>query len=208
MRPSHEHAAGGDDGPPNDEATIATPSITKLDMTPRQRRRLWQHVTAIPDFWQSLREIEPGSIARLAQLAAERRWEVIFLTKRPQTVGATAQVQSQRWLESKGFSLPSLFVVQGSRGRIASALSLDVVVDDRPENCFDVVVDSQAKAILIWRESPDALPSAAQRLGVGVVASVTECLNLLESVDTSAPDDESILSRFKRLLGIKQRTDA
>jgi len=208
MRPSHEHAASGDDGPPNDEATIATPSITKLDMTPRQRRRLWQHVTAIHDFWQSLREIEPGSIARLAQLAAERRWEVIFLTKRPQTAGATAQVQSQRWLESKGFSLPSLFVVQGSRGRIASALSLDVVVDDRPENCFDVVVDSQAKAILIWRESPDALPSAAQRLGVGVVASVTECLNLLESVDTSAPDDESILSRFKRLLGIKQRTDA
>ena len=177
-------------------------------MTPRQRRRLWQHVTEIPDFWQSLSEIEPGSIARLAQLAAERRWEVIFLTKRPQTAGATAQVQSQRWLESKGFSLPSLFVVQGSRGRIASALSLDVFVDDRPENCFVVVADSQAKADLIWRESPESLPSAAQRLGVAVMGSLTECLNLLEGVDAPASDDESILSRFKRLLGIKQRTDA
>jgi len=208
MRPSHEQVASGDDGQPDAEAGIGAPSIATLAMTPRQRRRLWQHVTAIHDFWQSLREIEPGSIARLAQLAAERQWEVIFLTKRPQTAGATAQVQSQRWLESKGFSLPSLFVVQGSRGRIASAMSLDVVVDDRPENCFDVVVDSQAKAILIWRESPETLPSAAQRLGVGVVASVTECLNLLESVDTPAPGDESILSRFKRLLGIKQRSDS
>jgi hypothetical protein len=188
-------------------AVIGAPPTAKLNMTPRQERRLWRHVVAIHDFWQSLREIEPGSIARLAQLAAERRWEIIFLTKRPQTAGATAQVQSQRWLESQGFPLPTLFVVQGSRGRIASALALDVVVDDRPENCFDVVADSQAKAILIWRESLDALPSAAQRLGVGVVGSVAECLNLLESVDTPTSHDESILSRFKRLLGIKQRTD-
>jgi deoxypyrimidine-specific 5' nucleotidase type C protein (NT5C) len=208
MRPSRDGLATGDEGQPDAEAAIGAPSIAKLNMTPRQRRRLWEHVTTIHDFWQSLDEIEHGSIARLARLVAERQWEVIFLTKRPQTAGATAQIQSQRWLESRGFPLPSLFVVQGSRGRIASALSLDVVVDDRPENCFDVVADSQAKAILIWRESPEALPSAAQRLGVAVVGSVAECLNLLESVDARAPDGESILSRFKRLLGIKQRTDA
>ena len=207
MGPPHERD-GDDDSDPADETVVAAPTIAKLNITPRQQRRLWRHVVAIHDFWQSLREIEPGSIARLAQLADERQWEIIFLTKRPQTAGATAQVQSQRWLESKGFPLPSLFVVQGSRGRIASALALDVVVDDRPENCFDVVADSQAKALLIWRESLDALPSAAQRLGVGVVGSVNECLNLLESVDTPTSRDESILSRFKRLLGIKQRPDA
>jgi deoxypyrimidine-specific 5' nucleotidase type C protein (NT5C) len=207
MGPAHERD-GDDDGDPTDETVATAPSIATLNMTPRQQRRLWRHVVAIDDFWQSLREIEPGSIARLAKLADERRWEIIFLTKRPQTAGATAQVQSQRWLESKGFPLPSLFVVQGSRGRIASALALDVVVDDRPENCFDVVADSQAKALLIWRESLDALPSAAQRLGVGVVGSVDECLNLLESVDTPTLQNESLLSRFKRLLGIKQRTNA
>src|SRR6476661_5484879 len=76
---------------------------------------------------------------------------------------------SQRWLESKGFSLPSVFVVQGSRGRIADALGLDIVVDDRPENCLDVVVDSKARAILVWREDESLLPAAARRLGIGVV---------------------------------------
>src|SRR5262245_50530918 len=81
MRPSHDRAAGADDDQRADEAAMGAPSITRLNMTPRQRRRLWQHVTAIHDFWQSLSEIEPGSIARLAQLAAERQWEVIFLTK-------------------------------------------------------------------------------------------------------------------------------
>src|SRR6185295_8231856 len=92
-------------------------STMKVGMTARQQRRLWRHVESIEDFWQTLRELEPGVLKRLAALAPERRWEIIFLTKRPETAGATAQVQSQRWLESKGFSLPSVFVVQGSRGR-------------------------------------------------------------------------------------------
>jgi hypothetical protein len=192
---------------PDNQGDESAP-VVKLELTPRQQRRLWHHVATIENFWQSLDEIEPGVIPRLAQLAEERRWEVIFLTKRPQTKGATAQVQSQRWLESKGFPLPSVFVVQGSRGRIASALALDVVVDDRPENCFDVVVDSQAKAILVWRENPKTLPAATQRLGVGIVKSVAECLDVLASVDAPTSDGSSLLSRFKRLLGVKERADA
>src|SRR5439155_22669880 len=114
-------------------------------MTPRQQRRLWKHVDSIEKFWQTLQETEAGVVARLHKLATERRWEIIFLTKRPESEGATSQVQSQRWLESKGFALPSVFVVQKSRGRIAESLGLDIVIDDRPENCLDVVTDSKAR---------------------------------------------------------------
>ena len=89
-------------------STDNVPPLLKLNMTPRQQRRLWHHVETIENFWEKLEELEPGVIARLAAVAADRRWEIIFLTKRPQTVGATAQVQSQRWLESKGFRLPSV----------------------------------------------------------------------------------------------------
>ncbi len=139
------------------------PPVVKLNLTPRQERRLWRHIASVEDFWETLEETEPGVIMRLAEIAAARRWEIIFLTKRPKTMGGTAQVQSQRWLASKGFPLPSVYVVQGSRGRIASALDLDVVVDDRPENCLDVVIDSKARAILVWREDEKALPTAARR---------------------------------------------
>src|SRR5206468_7443475 len=118
-------------------------------------------------------------VARLAQTAAERRWEIVFLTKRPKTMGATSQVQSQRWLVSKGFPLPSVYVVQGSRGRIAAALDLDVVIDDRPENCLDVSIDSKARPILIWRDDAKALPAGARRMGIGVVRSVGDCLDVL-----------------------------
>jgi len=194
--------------PAGDTLAGTTPPLVKLNMTSRQERRLWRHVATIENFWQSLNEIEPGTIARLADIAAERRWEIIFLTKRPQTAGVTAQVQSQRWLESKGFALPSVYVVQGSRGRIAAALGLDIVIDDRPENCLDVVVDSKAKAVLVWREDENALPTAARRLGIGVVPSVAECLNILASVDPRPSTDSTVLGRVKRLLGLKETADA
>jgi hypothetical protein len=179
-----------------------TPPILRLKMTPRQTHRLWRHVETINDFWQDLPEIEPGSLARLHALATERRWEIIFLTKRPSTAGATAQVQSQRWLESKGFPLPSVFVVQGNRGRIAQALGLDIVADDRPENCLDIVTDSRARAVLVWREKQQDLPTAARRLGIGVVASMAECLDILIQVDTIAPEEKSgVFNRVMRILG-------
>jgi hypothetical protein len=188
--PAVDAAAAPAAGSP-DAAPESVPSVPRLHMTSRQQRRLWRHVESIENFWEGLAELEPGVIQRLSTLAIDRRWEIIFLTKRPETVGATAQVQSQRWLESKGFTLPSVFVVQGSRGRIAASLALDFVVDDRPENCLDVVVDSKARAILVWRNPENQLPSAAQRLGIGVVTSVADCIEILTQVDTATREDRA-----------------
>jgi hypothetical protein len=185
------------------------PPLLKIMITSRQQRRLWRHVESIENFWEGLAELEPGVIERLARITSDRRWEIIFLTKRPETAGVTAQVQTQRWLESHGFRMPSVYVVQGSRGRIAAALGLDIVVDDRPENCLDVVVDSKARAILIWREGENQLPAAAQRLGIGVVKTVDQCLDILIQIDSAAARDEpGVLTRVMRLLGLKEPASA
>jgi hypothetical protein len=179
-------------------------AVAPLQMTARQRRRLWRHIDSIDGFWESLNEIEPGAVARLAALTAERRWEVIFLTKRPQTAGATAQVQSQRWLEARGFPLPSVFVVHGSRGRVADSLGLDVVVDDRPENCVDVALDSRARAMLVWRGDENQLPDAARRPGLELVKSVDECLTILSGDDTANRARPGLVARMIRRLGFKE----
>jgi hypothetical protein len=177
--------------------------LAKLNLTARQQKKLWRHVESIENFWQTVQEIEPRVIERIGALARDRRWEIIFLTKRPETVGSTAQVQSQRWLESRGFPLPSVYVVQGSRGRIAAALGLDIVVDDRPENCLDVVVDSKARAILVWRDVQKPLPVAARTLGIGVVKSVAECLDVLTQIDSPDRNEPGVIDRVKKLLGLK-----
>jgi len=196
-------------GRAREDAPDNAPTLLKINMTSRQQRRLWRHVESIENFWEGLAEIEPGVIERLARITSDRRWEVIFLTKRPETAGVTAQVQTQRWLESHGFRMPSVFVVQGSRGRIAAALGLDIVVDDRPENCLDVVVDSKARAILVWRDAESQVPAATQRLGIGVVKSVGECLDILTQLDSAAAREEpGVLNRVMRLLGLKETASA
>lgn len=182
----------------------STPPALKISMTRRQQRKLWRHVQSIENFWETLREHEPGAVARLAAIAAERRWEVMFLTKRPATAGQTAQVQTQRWLEARGFRLPSVFVVQGSRGKIAAALDISIVVDDRPENCLDVVVDSKARAILVWRQDEKQLPVAAHRMGIGAVRSMDECFSVLTEIDAASTAESGVFDRVLRLLGLKE----
>jgi hypothetical protein len=172
-------------------------------LTPRQQRDLWTAVCARENFWETLDEIEPGSLARLYSLTQKHRWELIFLTSRPETRGDTAQAQSHRWLASHGYPAPSVFVVHGSRGKIAAALQLDVLVDDRPENCLDVAIDSSARAILLWRGEENKVPASAKQLGIGSVGSMRECLDILEELDRPGANQPGMIERLKRLLGLK-----
>ena len=191
---------------PDPDAIEVDPSEltpASLPLSRRQERQLWDEVRQIDNFWETLDETEPGIIRRLAEIARVRRWETIFLTSRPRTAGDPVQVQSQRWLRAHGFDLPSLFVVSTSRGKIAASLELDVVVDDRPENCLDIAIDSKARAVLIWRGDQGAVPGSARRLGIGGVASVGACLDLLVEADNPGADQTSLVDRLKRLLRLK-----
>ena len=116
-------------------------------------------------------------------------------------------MQTQRWLEARGFTLPSVYVVQGSRGRIAAALALDFVIDDRPENCLDVAIDSKARSILVWRDDETQLPDAVRRLGIGVVPSVARCLDILAQIEP-ADVQSGMMTKVRRLLGLKEPAEA
>ena len=199
--------------PPDDEEPSAEPSeaptapAPDVPLTRRQSDAVWRELAATTDFWETLQEIERGIIARLATVADERRWEVLFITSRPISAGRTVQRQSQRWIQGQGFQLPSVYVVHGSRGRVADALALDVVVDDRPDNCLDVVLESKAGAILVWRGSRGDVPVSAKRLGIAVVSSVTEALDALIKAEKEK-DDEGFLSRLRKLFGLQTRSGA
>jgi len=104
-----------------------------------------------------------------------------------------------------GFPLPSVYVVPGSRGRLASALELDVVVDDRPDNCLDVVLESSAGAVLIWRGPEEKVPVSARRLGIAVSPTVGGCLETLIDAEASRTPG-SFLDRLRKLFGLKTRS--
>lgn len=189
---------GSDSPPPRPEDTAS--AMEELHLTARQQMQLWDHVKKIENFWTMLPELEPGIIARIAKAAMERRWEVIFFTTRPSTAGEMTQLQSQRWLEAHGFQYPSVYVVQRSRGKIADALQLDAFVDDRPENCLDIAVESKAKVILVWHGHLRDVPAGAKRLGVRPVSTISEALALLEQLD-DIRSQPGIMRTLKRALG-------
>ena len=194
-----------DSTPNTDDDQIATArAMQELHLTGRQQRQLWDHVRKIENFWNTLPELEPGIIERIATTSRARRWEVIFLTTRPSTAGDLVQLQSQRWLEAHGFQYPSVYVVQRSRGKIADALALDAFVDDRPENCLDIAVESKAKVILVWHGDLSEVPAGAKRLGVQPVTTISEAMTLLERLD-DVRKQPSLMRSIKRAFGRDER---
>ena len=197
--PPNSGGAEGAEAPAQEDSTGAL-AMDELHLTARQQMQLWDHVKKIENFWTGLPELEPGIIARIAKTASERRWEIIFLTTRPSTAGELTQLQSQRWLDAHGFRYPSVMVVQRSRGKIADALQLDAFVDDRPENCLDIAVESKAKVILVWHGLLKDVPPGAKRLGVRPVSTISEALALLEQLD-DIRKKPGIVRTLKRAFG-------
>lgn len=173
-----------DDADPADSAErVERPSLRDLGLSHSDLDRLWRHVMKQRNFWTTLPEMHDGVVARIQQLADERRWDVIFITTRPTAAGQTTQVQSQEWLAAKGFRHPSVYVVKGSRGQVAAALELDAFVDDRPENCLDIATESRARAILVWRGDAETLGAGVTGHAVVVKASISDALDDLVQID-------------------------
>jgi hypothetical protein len=199
--------AGGAGAEPDDQADEAASGErgeavsgwSRMRLSGTQQRLLWEAARETDNFWDTLQELEAGAVARIADLARERRWEVAFLTQRPASAGDTVQLQSQRWLVRHGFPLPSVFVLSGSRGPVAASLALDAVVDDRPDNCLDVAAESNARAILVWRDDQSALEENVARHGIAVVHSVAECLEQLVALEERAAGKPGVIDRLKRL---------
>jgi beta-phosphoglucomutase-like phosphatase (HAD superfamily) len=197
--PVHKkRSARADHQPAPDEEPETKTALLELHLTTQQQMQLWEHVKTIENFWAGLPELEVGIVAHIAKVAEARRWEVIFLTTRPVVAGDMVQIQSQRWLAAHGFRYPSVYVVHRSRGRIADALQLDAVVDDRPENCLDVAVESKAKPILIWPSNPKHVPVGAKRLGVRVTRSIAEAVSVLEALDDEQ-NESGVVRSLKKL---------
>ncbi len=170
--------------------------------TRRREDAVWEAIESTPNFWTTLRPLDEGAVRRIHELMLRHRWEVFFITQRPFTEGETVQRQTQRWLVEQGFDLPSVLVLHGSRGAAAAALRLDYHVDDRPQNCVDVSVDSEAKTILIVSESNHTAVASARKLGIGVVHRIGDALDILDQA-TLAQTNPSLFRRIAKMVGWK-----
>jgi hypothetical protein len=159
-------------------------------------KHVWKVITDTPNWWVGVAPYEPAQIARLYELTRRYRWEVTFLTSRIPTAGDSVQLQSQAWLESHGFYMPAVVTVPGSRGEVANALRLDMVIDDQFLNCLEVVSGSQSKAMLILRMGDADLEKQAVDRGIGVVHSLSEVIEVLLQLHDILPQKRGVVLRL------------
>ena len=188
--PSAEEETAAKAGAPDE------PRVT----TRRKVDRVWAAIEATPNFWSTLKPIDPGAVRRIREMTVRHGWEVFFITQRPRTAGESVQRQTQRWLVEQGFDWPSVLVMPGSRGKAAAALHLDYLVDDSPKNCVDVISESKARALLIVREPDERIDASARRLGIGVAPSIAKCLDILDEA-TEVRSEPTLLGRLARMVG-------
>jgi hypothetical protein len=173
-------------------------SVSDDPLSPLEIERVWKQIARTPNWWMGLEPFEPEQIAHLYALARAGHWEVCFLTKRPASAGDAVQFQTQWWLEQHGFFLPAVITVPGSRGDLANALRLDLVIDDQFVNCAEVIGASPTKAVLMLRDGNEELKKHAIDRGIGVVSSLAEVTPVLERVH------ELLRSRRPRMLRLAE----
>jgi hypothetical protein len=181
------------------EANAAAGGPTPREMR-RRRDAVWNAIHRTPDFWTTLKPLDPAAVRRIHELMVRCRWEVFFITQRPATDGQTVQRQTQRWLVEQGFDLPSVLVISGSRGAAAAAIRLNFHVDDSPQNCLDVVSESRARPLLIVPDPDAVTENSAKRLKIGIARSIGEALDALEVAASGAPPP-GLLNRLSKIVG-------
>ena len=162
----------------------------------RDVRRVWDYISRTTNWWMDLQPYEPDQVGRLYDLTRAASWEVVFVTNRPASAGDSVQFQTQWWLERQGFYLPAVVTVPGSRGELANALRLDILIDDLLRNCIDVVTGSAAKAMLMLRDEDATVKEHATNRGIGVVSTLAEALAVLERLHEELPKRRGRLLRL------------
>lgn len=104
-------------------------------ITEEQDKALWTHIMYSP-FWLTLRPLKGAEVA-LDELnrRAGRGDEVYFITTRP---GRDAKALTEGWLQWYGMENPTV-LISGDKGSVAKGLGLNVFIDDKPENCNEVL---------------------------------------------------------------------
>ena len=190
-----EEAAHHKLGPETDGFTDPDQAIVD-QLTTHEMKRVWNAIQETPNWWTYLAPYEPEQLKRLYSLARRHKWEVFFLTKRPKTAGETVRFQTQWWLEREGFPLPSVVTVPGSRGELANALRLDLVIDDQLLNCLEIISASEARVVLIRRDAPDETSDLATNRDIGVVENLEQAIDVAVRLAEVANDEQSLARRW------------
>lgn len=136
-----------------------------------------------PDLWQRLAPYDDtvAALDYLDYLERHRIAEIIYATAR--SAGAGVKTATEAWLRSYGAHNPTVLTGITDKGALASALAIDVAIDDRPEHVLEirgVLPKGQGTVFLVERPYNAAFHVAVRRAGIQTIPSVLDAVKLLE----------------------------
>lgn len=107
-------------------------------ITKAQQRTAWAKLKVNPTFWLDLPP-HPGASAFLKWLSHRQQDDIYFITHR---MGKQAKWQTERWLKRWGYLNVPTVIMTSMKGLACRALKADFYIDDKTENCDDVLETS------------------------------------------------------------------
>ncbi len=126
-------------------------------LDPVKRKELWGLIKKSASFWRELPPY-PETGEFLYHLENYIDGDVYFITNRP---GASAKTQTELWLDRMGFYEPTVLISE-EKGLCAKALNLTHYIDDKNENCADVLEKSPTTSTYMlarpWNQEIPGVP--------------------------------------------------
>lgn len=123
--------------------------------TQEEDARTWKYIADSPDFWRTL---PPLSSAEASLNYLRKKWvegcDVYFITTR---FGERVKEQTEDWLDTFNEKIPHgvpnpTVLITRRKGLCCKALNIDLFIDDKPENCMDVVMHSPATKVFLLNQ--------------------------------------------------------
>jgi hypothetical protein len=179
-------AATGKNNFPEDWRPQVRDWMTPLGYSKSEVAAAWAAVDANPLWWVNLDSLEHANhaIVELSHAAGQRQIEMVFLTTRH---SPTAHWQSVEWLRTRYMLrvMPQVCICKNpeSKGLMAKALGLEIVLDDYAPNLLAVKRHSPETRVVIldqpWNSAP--LDRAGLRaLSYENVSNLVEFLKLVD----------------------------
>lgn len=107
--------------------------------------RMWRHIKHTRNFWMSLEKLENTN----ALMRRQKEMNLFFLTTRVPSDGLSVMEQSMEWL-ARQYCIPGAYVaVTNEKGKECKALNIEYFIDDKPENCLDIVKNSSRTKVFL-----------------------------------------------------------
>lgn len=153
----------------------------RANLTREQFDTLWAHIQTVETrFWKQLGELPSADLLRdISDMMDGCQVTAYFITTRP---GRNAHAQSMQWLSAHGFRNPTVLIADNepAKGKLAVGLGLHAFIDDKPENCQQVKLQSPATKVFILNQPYNKTIQFNDITRVWHVREMLEQLGLIE----------------------------